>query len=344
MIFLHFKIGNTQKSRIKSLFYLKIHSLLVYFKSKSITKGLLIMFIDIHTHITYGDCPELAHGILGRPPFTVEVLLKRMDMEGIDKSVVLPLINPEVIDRYGCAGNQEVLRACQQYPDRLIPFCAVDPRNMLIWGKRGTPGCMYNLLKIYQDLGCKGIGEMCATIPIDDPRYGVIYEAAGELGMPILFHIQPPDGKTYGAADEFHLPGFENILKRYPQTMFIGHSMAFWSEISGEVVEADREKYLSGAYSKKGRLWELFEKYPNIGGDISAGSGAFALKCDPVHGAEFLEKFQDKLYFGTDRFTSLEEPIPPQKPLLDEWLQNNLISKTAYEKISHLNAEKLLNL
>ena len=302
------------------------------------------MFIDIHSHITYEDCPELAFGILNRPPFTVDVLLKRMDMEGVDKSVVLPLVNPEVLDRYGCAGNQEVLRACKKHADRLIPFCAVDPRSMLIWGEKESLGSMYNLLKIYKELGCKGIGEVCATIPIDDDRYGVIYEAAGELDMPLIFHIQPLNGHSYGAADEFHLPGFENILKRYPNTTFIGHSMAFWSEISGDVPEEERENYLSGAYTKKGRLWELFEKYPNIGGDISAGSGAYAFSCDPDHGAEFMEKFQDKLYFGTDRFTSIDEPIPPQKPLMDEWLASGRISKTAYEKISHLNAEKLLNL
>ena len=120
--------------------------------------------------------------------------------------------------------------------------------------------------------------------------------------------------------------------------------MAFWSEISGDVVEADREKYLKGAYSKKGRLWELFEKYPNLRGDISAGSGAFALSCDPDHGAEFMNKFQDQLYFGTDRFSSLDEPIPPQKPLMDKWLAEGRISQTVYEKISHINAEKLLNL
>ena len=302
------------------------------------------MFIDIHTHITYPDFPEFASGILNRPPFTVDVLLKRMDMEGIDKSVVLPLVNPEVLDRYGCAGNQDVLRACNQHPDRLIPFCAVDPRSMLIWGQKNTPGTMYNLLKIYKDLGCKGIGEVCATIPIDDDRYGVIYEAAGELDMPLIFHIQPITGHTYGAADEFHLPGFENILKRYPKTTFIGHSMAFWSEISGEVAASDREGYLKEPYTQKGRLWELFEKYPNIGGDISAGSGAFALKCDPEHGAEFMTKFQDKLYFGTDRFSSIDEPIPPQKPLMDEWLANGMISQAVYDKISHQNAIKLLGL
>ena len=88
----------------------------------------------------------------------------------------------------------------------------------------------------------------------------------------------------------------------------------------------------------------IYQKYPNLRGDISAGSGAYALSCDPDHGAEFMEKFQDQLYFGTDRFSSIDEPIPPQKPLMDEWLAAGRISKTVYEKISHLNAEKLLNL
>ncbi|MBE6368927.1 MAG: hypothetical protein E7056_02055 [Lentisphaerae bacterium] len=302
------------------------------------------MFIDIHTHITYQDCPELAYGILGRPPFDVDVLLKRMDLEGIDKSVVLPLVNPEVLDRYGVAGNQEVIRACKAHPDRLIPFCAVDPRSMLVWGKKGTPGSMYNLLKIYREMGCLGIGEVCGTIPVDDERYGVIFEAAGELNMPLIFHIQRITGHNYGAADEFHLPGFERMLQKYPDTVFIGHSMAFWTEISGEVPESESEGYLYNPYTKKGRLWELFEKYPNIGGDISAGSGAYALSCDPVHGPEFMEKFQDKLYFGTDRFSAIDEPIPPQKPLMDKWLAEGKISQTAYDKISHLNAQKLLNI
>ena len=144
------------------------------------------MFIDIHTHITYGDCPELAARIMNRPPFDVDVLLKRMDMEGLDKSVVLPLINPEVLDRYGCAGNQEIIAACKKHPDRLIPFCSVDPRSLLVWGSREGRGCMYNLLQIYKDLGCKGIGEVCGSIPVDDDRYGVIYEAAGELNMPLI--------------------------------------------------------------------------------------------------------------------------------------------------------------
>ena len=302
------------------------------------------MFIDIHTHITYKDFPEFAARILDRTPFDVDILLKRMDMEGIDKSIVLPLSDAEVMDRYGCAGNQEVIMACRQHPDRLIPFCAVDPRSMMVWGAKEGKGSIYNLLSIYRDLGCKGIGEVCGAVMVDDERYATIYEAAGELGMPLIFHFQRPGGTSYGAFDEFHLPGLERMLARFPKTRFLGHSMAFWSELSGDVEEKDSEKYLREPYSTKGKLWELFEKYPNLGGDISAGSGAFALKCNEQLGAEFMERFQDQIFFGTDRFTAIDEPIPPQKPLMDKWLAEGRISQSVYEKISHVNAEKLLNL
>lgn len=302
------------------------------------------MFIDIHSHITYGDCPELAAGILGRPGFDINVLLRRMDREGIEKSILLPLMNAEVVDRYGVAGNQEVLRAAKAHPDRIIPFCGVDPRSMLAWGKPGSNGTFRNLLSIYRDLGCKGIGEVCGSIPVDDARYQLIYEAAGDLGMPLLFHFQPHGGHTYGATDDFHFPGLERMLKMFPNTIFIGHSGAFWSEISGEVEEPSRESYLKAPYSKKGRLWELMRLYPNLHGDISAGSGAHALSCDAVHGAEFLNTFQDQLYFGTDRFTSEDEPIPPQIPLLNNWLAEGKISQAVYDKIAHLNAEKLLGI
>ncbi|MPN07873.1 hypothetical protein SDC9_155145 [bioreactor metagenome] len=302
------------------------------------------MFIDIHAHITYGDCPELAAGILGRPPFDIGVLLRRMDLEGIEKSVLLPLVNAEVLDRYGVAGNQEVLRAARRYPDRIIPFCGVDPRSMLAWGRPGEPGSFRKLLEIYRDLGCRGIGEVCGSIPVDDERYQALYAAAGEFKMPLVFHFQRPGGHTYGATDIFHLPGLERMLAQFPETVFLGHSMAFWSEISGDVTETESEGYLKGRYTKKGRLWELFAKYPNLGGDISAGSGALGISCDPEHGAEFLETFRHQLYFGTDRFTAEDEPIPPQIPLLNNWRQEGKISAEAYELIAHKNAEKLLGL
>ena len=302
------------------------------------------MFIDIHAHITYGNYPDFCRRILNRTGFDEKTLLKRMDREGIGRSVVLPLMNAEAVDYYGAAGNQEVLDACGRHPDRLIPFCCVEPRSLMIRKEKNRPDSIKNLLSVYKDLGCRGIGEICGAIPVDDERYAVIFDAAGELNMPLLFHFQKRDGHSYGALDDFHLPGLEKMLKRFPDTVFIGHSAAFWSELSGDIPETMREDYLTKPYAVKGRLWELFRMYPNLRGDISAGSGACAISCDPVRGPEFLETFQDQLYFGTDRFTSAEEPVPPQIPLLNNWKASGTLSSGAYEKITHRNAEKLLDL
>ena len=52
-------------------------------------------------------------------------------MEGIDKSVLLTLNNPECLDFYAVAGTQECIEAARKHPDRLIAFCNIDPRSML---------------------------------------------------------------------------------------------------------------------------------------------------------------------------------------------------------------------
>lgn len=292
------------------------------------------MLIDIHTHITYGDFEEFST-LLGRRPFTVSTLIKKMDAEGIDKSVLLPLVNPEVMDYYGAAGNQECLEAVRKYPDRLMTFCGIDPRSMMNYKK----GNLAKLLTVYKKLGCIGIGEMCASIPITHKLYQNLFHAAGEEGMPIIFHFVPGACQSYGAIDKLHLPGLEKMLEKYPKTIFIGHSPCFWNEIA-PLTDGERAGYVRGPVKKEGTLWRLMRDYPNIYGDISAGSGHAALSRDNKC-YEFIENFSDKLFFGTDRFSSAEEAAPPQIAFLKEALKNKKISVPAYEKISHKNFEKV---
>ena len=49
-----------------------------------------------------------------------------------------------------------------------------------------------------------------------------------------------------------------------------------------------------------GAIDRLMTKYPNIFGDLSAGSGANAISRDTVFGRKFLNRRQDRLMFGTD--------------------------------------------
>ena len=83
-------------------------------------------------------------------------------------------------------------------------------------------------------------------------------------------------------------------------------------------------------------------EYPNLHGDLSAGSGYNAISRDPEFGAQFLEEFQDRLYFGTDIAN-----VPQELPIVEYFQQirrDGLISVSAYEKITWKNATKLLRL
>ncbi|MFO7973232.1 MAG: amidohydrolase family protein, partial [Candidatus Hydrogenedentota bacterium] len=90
------------------------------------------------------------------------------------------------------------------------------------------------------------------------------------------------------------------------------------------------------------RLLELLRKYPNLLGDLSAGSGFGAISRDPEFGYGFMEEFQDRLFFGTDIANTPQElPIVPYFEKLKKEL---LISEEAYEKITWKNASRLLGL
>ena len=91
-----------------------------------------------------------------------------------------------------------------------------------------------------------------------------------------------------------------------------------------------------------GRIPELMRRYPNLNGDLSAGSGLNAISRDPAFGYRFLEEFQDRLFFGTDVLRAGQEM--PQVAFLKSAVEKGAISKAAYEKISWENAAKLLGM
>jgi len=274
------------------------------------------MIIDIHTHI--------GRFYLGRPHLTADRLVRQMDEWGIDKSVVLPIENPEETDFF--VTTREVIRACRRFEDRLIPFCNIDPR-------RRYPGRFdpRPILKEYIEEGCRGFGENLAGIPVDDPMNQVIYQACGEFGLPIVMHFD-----SWINRDKRGMRHFERMLKKFPDTIFIAHGPSWWREISKG--ERSKESYPKGKVRPGGRVEKLLEAYPNLYADLSAGSGYNAITRDPSFGPGFLERFAHKLLFGTD-FLS-----PVQKVPIVEFMKSVEISKSAKEKIMFRNALKLLKL
>ena len=76
-----------------------------------------IKYTDIHTHLG-----AFYHG----KELTVDLLVRFMDAHGVEKSCVLPLISPEAAPIPQLVST--AIAAFERYPDRIIPFCVVDPR------------------------------------------------------------------------------------------------------------------------------------------------------------------------------------------------------------------------
>ena len=89
---------------------------------------------------------------------------------------------------------------------------------------------------------------------------------------------------------------------------------------------------------------ELFRKYPNLYGDLSAGSASNALMRDPDFTAKFIEEFSDRLMYGCD--ICAPNPGFPYKfrDFLFEMVESGKISEENYRKIARDNAIRILKL
>ena len=147
----------------------------------------------------------------------------------------------------------------------------------------------------------------------------------------------------YGIITEAGLGGLERALQKYPNIKFLGHSPGWWSEVSGDVPEEMRNNYPTGPVAPGGRVPELMREYPNMYGDLSAGSGYGALTRDPEWGYDFIEEFQGQLLMGLDICYRDNDDCGLLGFLRDSLAQGK-ISQQAFDKIMGDNAVSLLDL
>ena len=293
------------------------------------------MFIDCHAHvIETPTCPYPEDGtqLIATP----EELIARYDAVGIEKSVILPCTSPD--STQFVQSNEEVLRIVSNYPARFAAFCNLDPRSLF----NSAHAPFEYVLKYYQDKGCRGVGEVTANLDMDDCRVQNLFQAADNCAMALTFHLATRSGDTYGLIEEPGLKKLEKALQKYPNIKFFGHSQTFWAEIAANPTLQDREGYPAGKIQAEGAIPYLMRKYPNLYGDISAGSGCNALARDEEYAVKFLNEFQDRLMFGTD----ICRPDTPT-PLVDFLLKlrrEEKISESVFQKVARENIIRILDL
>jgi len=301
------------------------------------------MLIDFHTHAYRVKCP------FGANFCTLEEILKEQERLGIDMSCVLPVVSPEI---YIPQNTEDIIDMARAYPDRIIPFCNVDPRSL----SNSPFAKLENVLEFAKEKGCKAVGEVMPNMRMDDPKVQNLFRAAEKVGFSVT-----PDGSDqldgdFGLYDEPGLPQLELSLRRFPNLIIFGHGPIFWGEIAKLETPGEKgypfrfldEGQVNGVPNRKkpikeeGVVAKLLRRYPNLHCDLSDGTAYFALTRDEDYISEFIKEFEDRMYFGTDQ-CYYGQPIP----LIDklkEWKQRGVITNAAYNKITHENAMRHLGL
>jgi predicted TIM-barrel fold metal-dependent hydrolase len=223
--------------------------------------------IDIHQHTNYS----------GR---TDEQLLAHQRTMGITKTVLLPAGR-----KYGLAagagGNETVLRIVRERPGEYYFFANELP---------DIPETRQEIEK-YLKLGALGIGEQKFDVACDSAAMQLVFSIAQEYNVPVLMHFQ--HGAYNHGIERFH-----KMLEKYPKVNFIGHAQTWWGNVDKN--HEQKIMYPKTPVTPGGITDRLLEDYPNMYGDLSAGSGLNALRRDEERARAFLSRHQDKLLYGSD--------------------------------------------
>ena len=283
--------------------------------------------IDLHLHLTPFRIPKL-----GKMHLTSGAdMISHLEELGISRGVLMS--GAEKGLPFGT--NKANEKICRQFPDRYAWMCAVDPK-----GKEPV----YDRLARFKAQGAIGVGELTTNRPLNDPFLQELFAAAEKLQMPVTIHMSPEVGYSYGVVDEPGLPLLEQVLRDYPNLKILGHSQTFWIEMSGDAPREKeaRNQWGDGPVVPGGRVPELFTKYPNLYGDLSANSGSRAIMRDEEFGLNFLETYADRLFFATDMVN--KDMVFPLGAWLDEMAQSGRLSREAYNKICFENAQRIFGL
>ena len=281
-------------------------------------------YIDMHVHLTQAWFGK------ERGPLTARHMVRWMDAHHIAQAVVLPLVSPEGF--WYPITTEYVLQETRPFRDRLIPFCAIDPRRLVT--HLTTKQRLVDMLKRFREAGALGFGEHKAMLPVDDPLNMRLYEACSETGLPVLFHLD-----NRATMDRPGLPGLARVLEAFPELVMIGHGKGWWASIAGGLQQADLHVgYPRGPVAPGGAMDALIDRFGNLYGDLSS-SGAHAVLRDREFGQAFLERRADRLLFGTDYY-DLKQSSFAQFQLFDEFP----LPAETQQKIARDNARRILGL
>lgn len=279
--------------------------------------------IDIHQHIHY-------HGR------TDEQMLFHQREMGIATSILLPAGRP-VNSASTHNGISNGLQAEAGENAECYLFAQKHLKEFL-FGANNVPDLPDAIPEIekYLKLGAVVIGELKFGVECDSAEMQKIYQLAQAYNVPVLMHWQY---QMYNYGFE----RFYKMLEKYPRVNFIGHAQTWQANIDKEHKDQS-VLYPKGAISKGGLTETYLSNYPNMFGDLSAGSGLNALTRDEAFTGNFLNRYQDKLLFGSDCADSIGKGKACDGSQIIEAVRKLAPTKKVERKLLYENAKKLFRL
>lgn len=279
--------------------------------------------IDIHQHVHYAARPD-------------DVLVTHQRAMGITHTILLPAGTPAfgTSTHQGktnglqaqCAGNEACYDIAKKYP-REFTFGANEVPDL--------PDAIQEIEK-YLKLGGRVIGELKFGVDCDSKEMQRIYELAEAYDVPVLMHWQ-------FQMFNYNFERFPKMLEKYPKVNFIGHAQTWWANIDKAHTD-QRILYPKTKVTPGGLTDRLLSDYPNMFGDLSAGSGLLSMTRDEDHARAFLARHQDKLLYGSDCDDHIGSGEKCQGAQTIAEVRKLASSKKIERKILYDNAKKLFKL
>ena len=256
-------------------------------------------FVDAHGHLRGGD------------PARIDQMVREMDKMNMAVFVNLS----------GASGERlkaNIAATKGRYPGRFVVYANVDFAGIGQpgWGKKAAAQLEADVkagaqgLKIYKNLSMFQTDSDGKRVAADDPRIAPVWEKAGELGIPVLIHVGEPS-PFWDPWDEHNERWLE--LKMFPnrrrddpkrfasfeQTMGEQHNL-FRNHPNTTFINA----HLGWFGNDLARLGKLLDELPNVYTEL--GAVLAELGRQPITGAAFMEKYQDRVLMGKDSWDPID--------------------------------------
>jgi uncharacterized protein len=267
--------------------------------------------VDIHQHTNYS----------GR---TDEQLIAHQAAMGVTTTILLPAGKYYGLDAQ-CGGNDTCVDLANRLPDKFVFFA-----NEMPYLAEADA-----VIRRFLKAGGKGIGEQKFRVTADSLHIEKIAKIAEEFNVPILLHFWDGDYNM-----EFNR--FYKTLEKFPKVNFIGHAQSFWANIDKN--NKAGVLYPTGPVTPGGITDRYLSDYPNMFGDLSAGSGLRAVLRDEEHYKGFMLRHQDKLLYGSDCNDTLGRGPSCSGAQMIAAVRRLAPSKAIERKLLFENARRLLKI